>query len=172
MGSLANLGSAGSAQFPWPYPGGSISRGASFFRGLQPGDAQLASSDASDRAHSHGQLGPPGLSPVRWGAADDSTRAPSPGPLEELPASQRGEEPINAVFEAVFDAAFEVAFEAAFDDAFKAAFDESFSRPPLVPPVNRKPAPPGWTVEVSKTTIQRYYWHEATQTRQVERPYK
>ena len=90
---MGSLGSAGSAQFPWPYPGGSSSRGASSHRGLQPGDAQLASSDASDRAHSHGQLGPPGLSPVRWGAADDSTRAPSPGPLEELPASQR-EQPL------------------------------------------------------------------------------
>ena len=104
--------------------------------------------------------------------ADASDEALAACMLELSLAVPNGKESINAVFEAAFDDAFEVAFEAAFDDAFKAAFDESFSRPPLVPPVNRKPAPPGWTVEVSKTTIQRYYWHEATQTRQVERPYK
>ena len=86
-------------QFPWPYPSGSSSRGASSHGGLQRGDAQLASSGASDRAHSHGQLGfeniplPPGLSPVRWGSADDSTPASSPGPMEELPASPR-EQPL------------------------------------------------------------------------------
>ena len=60
-------------QFPWPYPSDSCSSGAISHRDLHPGGAQLASSDASDRAHSHGQFGTPG--PARTPATGPTRQA-------------------------------------------------------------------------------------------------